>query len=151
MKSSWVEKLWSYLTGVQEEADQTIVVGIGGGEVSGKNYLAAQLTSCAEGSIYHVITFPLDGYLRFSRDQRRELTGPGSPLKIRSLRIGDHPDNFDFQRLRKDLRGLLEDGYLNTPSQYDYTRGCVVHDLPPFHTADRTIILVEGIFALHSH
>ncbi len=41
--------------------------------------------------------------------------------------------------------------HLNTPSRYDYNRGCVVHDLPPFHTVDRTIILVEGIFALHRH
>jgi len=137
------------LTNLQHQAGRAIVAGIGGGECSGKSYLAARLEAHAGGSAYAVCTLYMDGYLRYSREERHRLAGNGHDLKARSIRIGDHPGCFDLARLARDIRHLKEGGCLERVLRYDYDHGRVVHDRSALCISENTILVVEGIFALH--
>ena len=148
MKRVGLEEVWISLTNLQKQAGRAIVAGIGGGECSGKSYLVSQLGARASGSAYDVSAINMDGYLRYSREQRQMLATSGSDLKTRSIRIGDHPDCFDLQHLAKDICHLMEDGCLERPFRYDYSLGRVVRDSSCICISKFTILAVEGIFAL---
>ena len=143
-----LEQVWISLTNLQHQAGRAIVAGIGGGECAGKSYLASRLEAHAGRSAYDVSTINIDGYLRYSREQRQILARNGSDLKTRSIRIGDHPDCFDLPRLAKDIRHLMEGGCLERQFRYDYSLGRVVRDSSTICISKNTIVVVEGIFAL---
>ncbi len=148
MKQVSLEEVWISLTNLQDQASRAIVAGIGGGECSGKSYLASQLGARASGSTFDVSTINMDGYLRYSREQRQMLARNGCDLKTRSIRIGDHPDCFDLPRLSEDISLLLKEGYLERSLRYDYGLGRVLRDPSPLCISKNTILVVEGIFAL---
>jgi len=65
------------------------------------------------------------------------------------MRIGDHPDCFDLDALKRDIQQLCLEKFLAKPRRYDYSLGHTVYDLPEVHVSSDSLILVDGIFALH--
>jgi len=137
------------MTAESERHKQTIVVGLGGGECSGKSYMANELEDLSKGSQYRLVVAPLDGYLRVYREERMNYRLENNGVESLAFRIGDHPDCFDFQELCKDVEELVGERCLKNPRWYDYEVGRVVYGSEPIVLSEKAIILVEGIFALH--
>ncbi len=147
-KADDVRGIWAEFADVVHGTGESVAVGIGGGECTGKTYLAARLARHAESVSGKVISIPLDGYLRSTRDERHDRARTLSGTKARAVRIGDHPDCFEFGQLRHDVRSLLDKGCIETPRHYDYSVGRVVRLEEPMQVTGSFIVLVEGIFAL---
>lgn len=127
--------------------DRPLVVGIGGGECTGKSYLAAQWKEFV-GDKVDVIVVPMDGYLALSRAKRGKFDPNSSDFSIIAQHIGDHSSSFDLKQLQNDLESIAQGGEW-IPRQYDYERGEVVIETSARKVPPESIVIVEGLFALH--
>lgn len=142
--------LWGLFLETLCEQGGPLVIGISGGECTGKTYLANRLLECSQSKGRDSVTLHVDGYLRLSREERRRFD-PNSPdIYQRAMRIGDHPDCFDLDALNKDIEQLCENKVLARPRRYGYSRGLTVYDLPEIHISTDSLVFVDGIFALHN-
>lgn len=130
----------------QTTHNRPLFVGMGGGECSGKSYLAAQLHAHLQGE-RNVIVVPMDGYLVHSRVERARFDSHSHDIAVLAKYIGDHPESFDVDLLRQNLDGMVRDE-LWYPRQYDYEHGHVTVDSSPQTINAGSIVIVEGLFAL---
>lgn len=127
-----------------------IVLGIGGGECSGKTYITSQIKESFEEKEFDVLVLPVDAYLKFSRKERYKYNPDSKDVPELAKYIGDHPGCFDFYQLGEDLQIVLEKHILENPRRYDYEKGEVVRDQVTLQIRNnKSAIIVEGIFALH--
>lgn len=109
-------------------------IGIAGGTGAGKTTVAREVTARVEDS---AVVIPLDNYYRdlshLDFEERRDVNY-------------DHPDAFEWERLRQDLGALLEGQTIEMP-QYDFTEHARLEETKTVTPAD--VIVLEGILALY--
>lgn len=109
-------------------------IGIAGGTGAGKTTVAQEVTARVEDS---AVVIPLDNYYRdlshLDFEERRQVNY-------------DHPDAFEWDRLRSDLGALLEGRSIEMP-QYDFTEHARLDETVTVEPAD--VIVLEGILALY--
>jgi uridine kinase len=147
--SAPADDLLNRLRILRSETTGPLVIGIGGGECSGKSYLSEHLRSRSvdRGLTFHVI--PLDGYLRYSRAQRKAVAKQRVGIEAVAYEIGDHPDCFDLQQVRADIKELCRTNTINKNRRYDYNLGQVITSEEKTLVEPEAIVIVEGMFALH--
>src|SRR5882762_3742273 len=108
-----------------------ILIGIAGGSGSGKTLVAR--TIVRELGSDRVLIIDQDSYYRDLED---------IPLRDREARNFDHPDAFDNDLLKHDIRELLAGHAIEQPI-YDYAQH---RRLPERrHVGDHLVIVLEGI------
>ena len=114
---------------------QSILIGIGGGTGSGKTSMAKNITR--DFSSDQVVIIEQDSYYYDLKD---------IPLDARHHHNFDHPDSYDFNLMKNQIRDLTNGKTIGIPI-YDYkthTRGPKVHQV-----TGHKIIVLEGIMALY--
>jgi len=112
----------------------SILIGIAGGTGSGKTSMAKNIIK--DFSLDQVVIIEQDSYYY---DLRK------IPMDARNHHNFDHPDAYDFDLLKKQMRMLLEGKSVRVPI-YDYkthTRKKEAH-----HISGHKIIVLEGIMVL---
>ncbi|MFB6111427.1 MAG: uridine kinase [Halobacteriaceae archaeon] len=109
-------------------------IGIGGGTGAGKTTVARQVTARVQDA---ATVIPMDNYYRdlshLDLEERRDVNY-------------DHPDAFEWDRLRADLSALLEGRAIEMP-QYDFE----IHNRTEetVHVEPTDVVVLEGILALY--
>lgn len=143
-----IENTWEIIKTKLNRKNETTIIGIGGGECTGKSHVSQLLKDIAAEESYKVEIIPLDGYLKYARAERIAISKEMSLPDAIYFEIGDHPECFDIERLVEDLNNLKKDKRLLNPPIYDYSLGKVVRSQTPLIVDSKTIVIVEGIFAL---
>ena len=131
---------------VRKRSGRPLLVGLGGGECTGKSYLSAQWKKLV-GDSGNIFIMPMDGYLLLSRAERASFVPNSTDLTVLAKHIGDHPSSFDHEHLAKDLQDI-SNNRLWIPRRYDYERGKVVIEKSFCEVPLETVVIVEGLFAL---
>lgn len=118
--------------------DKPILILVAGGTASGKTTVVKEILSCCNDNKIAVVC--MDNYYK----KRDDLS-----LEERKLINYDHPNSYDLELLKKDLKSLINNEAINSPV-YDFT----VHN----RHKDKTIliepakvIILEGILALYDN
>lgn len=113
---------------------QSILIGIAGGTGSGKTSMAKNIVHDFDPQ--QVVIIEQDSYYFDLKD---------IPLDARQHHNFDHPEAYDFDLMKKQIRGLINGKTIDIPV-YDYkthTRSTEVH-----RVAGHKIIVLEGIMVL---
>ena len=116
---------------------QSILIGIAGGTGSGKTSMAKNIVSDFDPQ--QVVIIEQDSYYFDLKD---------IPLDARQHHNFDHPEAYDFDLMKKQIRGLINGKTIDIPV-YDYkthTRSSEVH-----RVAGHKIIVLEGIMVLFDY
>jgi uridine kinase len=113
------------------EQRQRILIGIAGGSGSGKTLVAE--TIYRELGSDRVVIIDQDSYYKDIDN---------IPIRERDQRNFDHPDAFDTEMLKRDLRDLLDGKPVHQPI-YDYMRHARKKETRVI--GDHVIIVLEGI------
>lgn len=113
---------------------KSILIGIAGGTGSGKTKLAKNIAKNFTPD--NVIVIEMDAYYH-------DLAG--IPLDIRANKNFDHPEAYDFELLKSQLKTLLNGGEIEIPI-YDYVNHTRSEDV--IRERGHKIIVLEGILAL---
>lgn len=118
--------------------DKPLLILVAGGTASGKTTVVKEILSCCNDNKIAVVC--MDNYYK----KRDDLS-----LEERKLINYDHPNSYDLELLKKDLKSLINNEAINSPV-YDFT----VHN----RHKDKTIliepakvIILEGILALYDN
>ncbi len=117
---------------------KAILIGVAGGTGSGKTSMARNIVKDFDPK--EVVIIEQDSYYH-------DLSH--IPLEIRGHHNFDHPDAYDFVRLKEDMRKLLDGVEVNIPV-YDYkthTRS----QTQVQHVGGHKIIVLEGIMVLYDN
>jgi uridine kinase len=110
---------------------QRILIGIAGGSGSGKTLVAK--TIYRELGSDRVVIIDQDSYYKDLDDV---------PIRERDQRNFDHPEAFDYNLMKQQMRDLLDGKTVHQPI-YDYTRHARTSDTRVI--GDQFIIVLEGI------
>lgn len=115
---------------------KSILIGVAGGTGSGKTSMARNIVKDFDPK--EVVIIEQDSYYH-------DLSH--IPLEIRGHHNFDHPDAYDFQQLKSDMRRLLAGEEVNIPI-YDYKTHTRKKDEFQ-HVGGHKIIVLEGIMVLY--
>lgn len=115
-------------------SSEVIIIGLGGGTGSGKTLLAKNLLSRFDNPRLTLIE--QDSYYKDLKDL---------PMAERNNRNYDHPDAFDWELLKQNLRDLSEGRSTKIPV-YDYKTHTRFQEYRTI--ANPRVILLEGILVL---
>ena len=117
--------------------DKPILILVAGGTASGKTTVVSEITSYFNTSDISVVL--MDNYYK----KRDDIS-----LEERKKINYDHPNSFDLDLLKSDLKNLINGNVIHSPS-YDFT----VHNRSNEHITIRPskVIIVEGILSMYDN
>ncbi len=113
-----------------------VLILVAGGTASGKTTVVDEIKKI--NTLDDMSVIYMDNYYR----KRDDLT-----LEERKTINYDHPDSFDIELLKNDLKKLMNNKAIDTPV-YDFT----VHNRDPYkniHIEPKKLIILEGIMSMY--
>ena len=113
-----------------------VLILVAGGTASGKTTVVDEIKKI--NTLEDMSVIYMDNYYR----KRDDLT-----LEERKTINYDHPDSFDIELLKNDLKKLMNNKAIDTPV-YDFT----VHNRDPYkniHIEPKKLIILEGIMSMY--
>jgi uridine kinase len=149
MINSTLNKIWAEIEILDKLPKEPVIIGIAGGECTGKSKFSDVLKTYFEKIRINTIIVSVDGYIKYTRAQREQIFGNQRGIKSMAMYIGDHPGFFNLYQLKKDVRSICANKSITQIPIYDYSKGEVIVSKGNFNLKQNTIIVIEGIFALH--